>query len=454
MLNWFEVYKQKLVTADEAVKCIESGDIIEFTQFNCWAYDVDAALAKRKDELEGVTFSTTLPLQLPAVYQKDPNSEHFSISEITMGATTREWVKCGGKNYVIPCLFHEQSYWYHKGLAKCNVLVLNVTPMDKSGYFTTSVTASYILDILESRGGHADHFTVIAEVNQSLPKVGGENIVHIRDIDYVVESTENRPLSPLAKIVEGDDMDRKIAQYVVDEMSDGVCLQLGVGGMPNIVGRMVANSDLKDVGCHTELFCDSFMYMAQSGVLTNRRKSINKNKSVFTLAFGSKELYEFMDGNPSLMCMPVGYVNDPKVIAQNEKLFSICSCINVDYYGNVSSESVGWRTISNTGGQLDYHFASMRSNGGQGYVCMHSTRKNKDGAKSSNIIPSFEPGTRITVPANITNNVVTEYGIAHLKGKLLWDRTEALIKIAHPDFREDIIKKAEKFGIWKSSNKR
>lgn len=190
-----------------------------------------------------------------------------------------------------------------------------------------------------------------------------------------------------------------------------------------------------------------------TGKKFDARKQIDVGKSVFTFGLGSKELYEFMNNNPSLRCMPVGYTNDPNVIAQNDRVYSICSCINVDLFGNISSESVGYKQISGTGGQLDYHFASLKSNGGKGFLCMHSSKVKRDGTRVSNIVPYFEPGTQISIPANMTNYIVTEYGIANMKGLTTWERVEELIRIAHPDFKQDIADAAEKAGLWKRSNK-
>lgn len=223
--------------------------------------------------------------------------------------------------------------------------------------------------------------------------------------------------------------------------------------MPNLVGKKLVESDYKDLGCHSEMFVDAYMDLDRACKLTNRRKQLDKGKSVFTFAMGSAELYEYMDRNPSLLCMPVSYTNDPFVIAKNDRVYSICSCLEVDIFGNVSSESIGFKQISATGGQLDYHYASNRSKNGKGFLCLPSTKPQKDGSIASNIVVSFQPGTQVTVPANITNYIVTEYGVANLKGLPTWARVEALINLAHPDFREDIIKAAEKARIWRASNK-
>ena len=341
---------------------------------------------------------------------------------------------------------------YTRGVLHNEYLFLAATPMDKNGFFNLSTSASTQVDMARARSGPQKNLKVILEVNEALPVVQGDNNLHISEIDAVVESSQARKPTAIGKI-EPTEIDAKIAQYIMNEMVDGACLQLGIGGMPNLVGKMIADSDLKDLGCHSEMFVDAYMDLFNAGKLTNARKQLDVGKSVFTFAMGSEELYDFIDNNPSMRCMPVSYTNAPSVIAQNDRVYSICSCLAVDLFGNVSSESVGYKQISGTGGQWDYHYASFHSKGGKGFLCMPSSKVTKDGKRVSNIVVSHTPGTQITVSGNTTNYVVTEYGIVNLKGLTTWEKVEALVSIAHPDFRDELFKAAEAGRIWRAQNK-
>ena len=325
--------------------------------------------------------------------------------------------------------------------------------MDENGFFNMSLSASSHIDMARARNGQQKNLKIILEVNPGLPTIQGDNYLHISEVDAVVESSQARKPTAIGK-VEPTEVDAKIAEYIMSEMVDGACLQLGIGGTPNLVGKMIVDSDLKDLGCHSEMFVDAYMDLFNAGKLTNARKQQDIGKSVFTFAMGSEELYDFMDHNPSMRCMPVSYTNSPSVIARNDNVYSICSCLAVDLFGNVSSESVGYKQISGTGGQWDYHYASFHSKGGKGFLCMPSSKVTKDGKRVSNIVVSHIPGTQITVPGNTTNYVVTEYGIVNLKGLTTWEKVEALASIAHPDFRDDLFKAAEEARIWRPQNKR
>lgn len=332
-------------------------------------------------------------------------------------------------------------------------MFLPATPMDRNGFFNLSAICSFNTEVFRIRGTTQKNLRIALEINDQLPVVHGDTSVHISDIDYVVEAQDPQPLLALGK-VEPTEIDRKIAEHIMSEMVDGACLQLGIGDTPNLVGQMLVDSDFKDLGCHSEMFVDAYMNLFNAGKLTNKRKTLDVDKSVFTFAMGSAELYEFMDDNPSLRCLPVNYTNDPKIIQQNDNVYSICSCLAVDLFGTVSSESVGYKQISGIGGQLDFHYSSFHSKGGKGFVCMPSSRVLKDGTRISNIVAGHVPGTQISVPGAITNYVVTEYGVACIKGMPTWKKTEALINIAHPDCRDELFKVAEKERIWRASNKR
>jgi acyl-CoA hydrolase len=230
-------------------------------------------------------------------------------------------------------------------------------------------------------------------------------------------------------------------------------MQLGIGGMPNAVGAMIAKSDLKDLGIHTEMFVDSFVDMIEAGQVTGAKKNIDKYKVVATFALGSKTTYDYVDNNPRVAFYPVDYTNDPFVIAKNDKVVAINNCVEVDILGQICSESSGTRQISGTGGQLDFTYGAYRSKGGRAFICM-SSAYTKKGGLISRIKATLTPGAVVTVPRTMVHYLVTEYGVVDLKGRTLWERAEAVISIAHPDVRDQLIKEAEEIGVWRRSNKR
>ncbi|NMC27287.1 MAG: butyryl-CoA:acetate CoA-transferase, partial [Syntrophomonadaceae bacterium] len=232
------------------------------------------------------------------------------------------------------------------------------------------------------------------------------------------------------------------------------CIQLGIGGVPNAVGTLIAQSDLKDLGVHTEMYVDAYYEMVKAGKINGSKKTIDRYKQVYSFVMGSKELYDYVDDNPGLSSFPVSYTNHPFVISQIDDFVSINACVEVDLYGQICSESVGTRHLSGTGGQLDFVEGAYKSKGGQSFVCMPSTVKKKDGTLASKIQPILTPGAIVTDPRTAAHMIVTEYGIAYMKGRSTWQRAEALIEIAHPDFRDDLIKAAQEQKIWRRSHKR
>jgi len=257
---------------------------------------------------------------------------------------------------------------------------------------------------------------------------------------------------PVIKPKAPSETDKKIGQYIVERIRSGSTLQLGVGGLPNYVGAMIADSDINDLSVHSEMFVDAYLQLYKEGKITGN-KNIDKGKMVYTFSQGSQDLYDFINNNPILCVAPVDYVNALEVIAANDRVVSINSCLQVDLFGQVNSESAGLQHIGGTGGQLDFVMGAFKSEGGQSFLCTPSVRKNKDGTMESLIRPTLPEGSIVTVPRSATHHVVTEYGIVNLKGKSTWERSELLISIAHPDFREDLIKAAERMGIWKNTSK-
>ena len=243
------------------------------------------------------------------------------------------------------------------------------------------------------------------------------------------------------------------AGFIMPELVDGSCIQLGIGGMPNAMGKIIAQSDLKDLGVHTEMMTEAFVEMVEAGRVTGARKQIDRYKLTYTFSMGTQKTYDFLHNNPSCAIYPVDYVNNPWIIAKNDKVIAINNCVEVDLFGQVCSESSGTRQISGTGGQVDFTLGAYHSQGGKSFICLESTYKAKNGEIRSRINPILTPGAIVTTHRAMVNYVVTEHGIVNLKGKSTWERAEALISIAHPDFRDDLIKEAEKMGIWRRTAK-
>lgn len=445
-MNYEAEYKEKLITADEAAKLVKSGDWVQYGEFVMQPKDCDAALAKRKDELTDVKIRCTTMSWLPEVCKVDPERKHFVMNDWHFSATSRQLMDMNLCSY-IPLTYHEAGLLYENHL-EVDVSFQPVAPMDKNGFFNFSVSnsmASYSTKKAK---------ILVVEVNKSAPVcLGGmEEGVHISDVDYIVESTTNPKLLniPPAKPSE---VDKKIADIIMGLMMDGACLQLGIGAMPNTVGALIAESDLKDLGVHTEMLVDSFVGMYEAGRITGKRKNIDVGKMVYTFAMGTDRLYEFLDHNPVCASYPVHYCNDPYVIAKNDNVVAINNALEVDLYGQVASEASAGRQISGTGGQLDFIFGAYHSKGGKPIIALSSTVKKSDGTLASRITPALSPGTIVTVPRSIAAYIVTEYGYVNLKGKSTWERAEGLINIAHPSFRDELIKAAEKAKIWLRTNK-
>ena len=438
MKDFMTEYRAKLRTPDEAVQVVKSGDWIDYTSSLGKPVLLDRALAKRRDELFDVKIRGNLIYGPIEVAECDESQEHFIYH--TWHCSAYERKLCDrGLCYFIPMVFHNNAAYYQYFL-NVNVVMVSVSPMDKHGYFNYSVNTGVAAPIVRN----AD--IVIVEVNEHMPKVHGgyDECVHVSEVDYIVEG-EHDPF-PAAPRYEPTDIDRRIAANLLPYICDGATLQLGVGSMPNAVGEILAESDLKDLGMHTELCSDAYLHLYNAGKLTNKKKTIDKGKGVFGNAIGSPELYEWLDDNHGVAAYPLEYVNRPYVIAQIDNMVSINSCVAVDLYGQVSSESYGVRQISGTGGQLDFLVGASSSKGGKAFICMSSTFKDKKGILHSRVLPQFN-GDIITSPRSQVYFLATEYGVINMEGKSTWERAEDLISIAHPDFRDGLIKEAEERKI-------
>jgi acyl-CoA hydrolase len=314
--------------------------------------------------------------------------------------------------------------------------------MDGQGYFnygmSNSLTSAAITKAKK----------VVVEINENMPHClgGNQESVHVSRVDYIIEG-HNQPIMELPPS-QPSETDAQIAQNIMQEIEDGSCLQLGIGGLPNVIGSMIADSDLQDLGIHTEMLVDSMVDLYDVGKITGNQKTMDRFKMVYTFAMGTNKLYEFLHNNPACASYPVNYTNNPRVIAANDKVVAINNAIEVDLFSQVCSESVGTTQISGTGGQFDFIFGAFNSRGGKGIIGLSSTYKDKDGVVHSRIVPTLQPGSIVTVPRSCVQYIATEFGIVQLKGKSTWERAEALIGIAHPMFHDELTKQARDMKIW------
>jgi len=447
-MSYQEKYQHKLISAEKAASFVESGMWIDYGWCINTTQAIDAELAKRAEELTDVKVRGGVLLWQPEIFKVDNMEEHFTWMSWHAGGPDRGLINSSPAAFYSPLRYSELPKW-HRENCDVDVAFLTTTPMDKHGFFNFGTSASHAMAVLEKAK------IVVLEVNENMPRAlgGFEADVHIDQIDYVVEG-ENPSIAALPSGSFGE-VDEKVAKLIVNEIPDGACLQLGIGGMPNAVGSLIADSDLKDLGVHTEMYVDAFVDMTKKGKITGAKKNIDRFRQTYAFAAGSQELYDFLDDNPMAMAAPVDYTNASQTIAQLDNFISINNAVNVDLWGQVSSESSGFRHISGAGGQLDFVLGAYLSKGGKSFICLSSSFFNKRENKlESRIVGNFNTGSAITAARPNTNYLVTEYGIFNCKGKSTWERAEGIINLAAPEFRDGLIEEAEKMNIWRRTNKR
>lgn len=444
-MDFQKLYEEKKISVEEAVKLVKDGDWVDLGWSVLTPKDFEKALADRAEELYDVNVRAGVVPFMPAIASADPEAKHITYNSFHTAGGERKMVN-SHKSFYIPIKYSEVPRYFRENLDKASVAVITTTPMDKFGNFNFGLSSSHTIAMLEA----ADK--IVVEVNENVPKaLGDQTFINVRDVDFVVESSNYAmPALPKGKFGE---IEKTVAKFVVNEIVDGSTLQLGIGALPAAIGSLIADSDLKDLGVHSEMYADAFVDLTKAGKINGKRKTRDRFKQTYAFAMGTQEMYDFIDNNEELMAAPVEYVNDVDVIASFDNYMSINSALEIDLYGQISSESSGFRHISGAGGAMDFMIGAHRSKGGKSFITLLSSRVDKDGKRSSNIVPGFKSGTQATGSRANAHYIVTEQGIVNLKGKSTWQRAEALISIAHPELRDELIKEAEKNGIWRKSNK-
>ena len=446
-MSFEKEYQEKLTTAEEAVKVVQSGNWVDYGWCTATPYALDKALAARAEELHDVKLRGGILLRVPEIFKAPDAARHFTWNSWHMSGIERKLVK-DGLVFYSPIRYSELPRYYRENIVPNDVAMFQVAPMDAHGYFNFGPNASHMAAVCEKSK------IIIVEVNNNLPRcLGGmQEGIHISQVDMIVTGG-NPPIAEMGAGGAPTEVDQAVAKLIVEEIPNGACLQLGIGGMPNTVGSMIADSDLKNLGVHTEMYVDAFVDIALAGKINGSQKSIDRFRQTFAFGAGTKKMYDYLNDNPELMSVPVDYTNDVRSIAALDNFISINNAVNLDLFGQVNAESAGTKPISGAGGQLDFVLGAYLSKGGKSFICCSSTFTTKDGELKSRILPTLDPGSIVTDTRANIHYLVTEYGKVNLKGLSTWEKAEAIISVAHPNFREQLIAEAEKMNIWRRSNR-
>ena len=413
-MDWRNEYKEKIVTAEEAVLKISSDQrVVCGHAVGEPSYLLDT-MVKNKDKYKNVEIVHMVPMG-KADYTKEELKEHFRHNAVFVGGSTRKAVEAGLADYT-PCFFYQVPELLKE--LTVDVSLIQVSSPDKHGYCSFGVSNDYTKPSSKLAN------VVIAEINEQMPRTHGDNFIHLSEIDYIVENNHE-----LIELKPGNigEVEKEIGRHCASLVEDGSTLQLGIGTIPDAV--LMFLKDKKDLGIHSEMISDGVVDLVRDGVITNKMKTLHPGKIVVTFLMGTKKLYDFVNDNPSVEMYPVNYVNNPLVIMQNHKMVSINSCVQV-----------GLKQISGVGGQVDFVRGASMCNDGKSIIAMPSTAAK---GKVSKIVPFIDEGAAVTTSRNDVDYIVTEFGVAKLKGKTLRDRAKALIEIAHPDFRDSLVAEYE-----------
>lgn len=432
-MNAAGIYQSRVTTAEEAVKVIKSGDRIFLTGNVSVPQTLLAALVGHAPNLQNVEICQALTVG-SADYVAPEMEGHLRVNSMFISANIRKAVQEGRADFT-PVLLSEFPLLFKRGVLPVDVAIIHVSPPDEHGFCSLGVEVGLSKSPAESAK------IIIAEVNDQMPRTLGDSFIHVSRLTHIVPV--NYPIPEHKMTAEGDsEIIQSIAGHVASLIPDGATMQLGIGSIPDAVLKFLM--DKKDLGIHTELFSDGVIDLVNAGVLTNARKSIHTGKIVAGFVLGTRKLYEWANDNPMVEMHPTEYVNDPFVIAQNDRMVAVNSAIEVDLTGQVCADSIGPKLYSGVGGQLDFIYGASRSKGGVPIIALPSTATLRDGTQLSKIVAMLKPGAGVVTSRNHVRFVVTEYGIADLYGKTIRQRAQALIKVANPIFHDELEKQAKK----------
>jgi acetyl-CoA hydrolase len=428
MAAWNKIYEERIVSAEEAVRKIETGQRL-FLTGNCSVpKKVLAALVDYAPNLENVEICHALTVG-PADYVAPRMEGHLRVNTMFISGNIRQAVNEGRADFT-PVLLSELTLLFKRGILPVDVALIHVSPPDEHGFCSLGIEVGLTKSVAESAR------IIIAEVNQRMPRTLGDSFIHVSKLDYVVPVDYPLPELPMSSDGKSEVVEN-IARYIAELIPDEATMQMGIGAIPDAVLKHLM--DKKDLGIHTELFSDGIIELVEAGVLTNARKTLHPGKIIAGFLLGTQRLYEWVDDNPLIELHPTEYINDPFVIAQNDKMIAINSAIEVDLTGQVCADSIGHKLYSGVGGQLDFIYGASRSKGGVPIIALPSTAKN-----FSRITATLKPGAGVITTRNHVHYIVTEYGTADLYGKTIRQRAQSLINIAHPQFREELTYEAKK----------
>jgi 4-hydroxybutyrate CoA-transferase len=435
-MNWRTYYDERKVSAEEAVKGIKSGDRVVFSHACGEPTCLVEAMVDRAEELEAVEIVHMVSMG-GARYCQPEYEKSFRHNSLFVGSTSRHAVNEGRGDYTC-CYFSEIPLLFRENRLPVDVALVGVSPPDKLGFVCLGISVDYTKQAALSAK------TVIAAVNPHMPRIGGDSYLHVTDIDYFVPTEE--PLIELKPAKIGE-LEKALGKNVAGLIKDGDCLQLGIGGLPDAVLGFLG--DKNDLGIHSEMISDGVMKLVEGGVITCKKKTFRPRKMVITFAMGSAQFYRWLDGNSIVESYPVDFTNDPFIIAQNDNMVSINSAIAVDLQGQVAADTLGPKQFSGVGGQVDFVRGANRSKGGRSIIAMPSTAAK---GKASRIVAALDRGQAVTTPRNEVAYIVTERGVADLKGRTIRERAEALISIANPQFHDQLREEASQlYGLRKFS---
>ncbi len=425
--------EHRVISADAAARLVKSGDWLDYGTTLIQPDLFDQALARRIRELSDVKIRSCISLRPRAVLEADPEGERVFWFSWHFGGYDRAKHDAGISHY-IPVNLGEIPDYYRRFNPPIDVAILKACPMDADGWFNFGGTNLWHRAVVERAR------VVIVEVSPQLPHAHGvQNGIHRSEVDYVIEGNDLPP--PELPSAPPTDVDRAVGRLIAGQIDSGSCLQIGIGGMPNAVCSLLQDSDARDLGVHTEMLTDGIIDLYKAGRITGARKTLDRGKVVYSFALGTRTLYDTIARNPDFLCCPVEYTNMPETVMRNERMIAINNTTQIDLQGQAASESDGHRHISGTGGQLQFVRGAYASRNGKAFICLASTYERR-GVRKSRIVLNLTPGNIVTTPRSDTMFVVTEYGMANLKGKSVADRAKALIAIAHPDYRESLEREA------------